>query len=139
MSIEVSPPIPLPPYHEVYTDENGIIRIALSPFFDLYDAPAVKQKTLDELSQSQIAGIDANLFWSYNLDSAALGYFIELYKIARTKELDLQFSVVSREAYKMFELVGLTRIFQIGAVAVKHIRYEDIEGKFLSPSNPHIK
>jgi anti-sigma B factor antagonist len=91
---------------------EGVAVIVLSGEVDVYTSPRLKQEMVDLLNRGQV-----NLIVDLNgveyLDSTGLGVLIGGLKRAREREGDLRLICENMRILRIFEITGLTKIFEI--------------------------
>jgi anti-sigma B factor antagonist len=97
---------------ETRSPREGVAVIALGGEVDVYTSPRVKQEIVDLLSQGtgklvvDLSGVDY-------LDSTGLGVLIGGLKRARERDGDLKLICDNVRILRIFEITGLTKIFDI--------------------------
>jgi len=103
--------------------EKGVI-INLQGEVDVYTAPQLKQEIIDQLGKGANQ-IIVNLTGVQYLDSTGLGVLIGGLKRTREKDGELTLICPNQRIYRIFEITGLSTIFQIFQSedeALQHIR-----------------
>jgi len=95
---------------DVPSSDTVIIRVEGE--VDVYTSPRLKQEIMDELAAGRTRLI-VDLNAVEYLDSTALGVLIGGLKRARERGGDLQLICDNVRILRIFEITGLTRIFQI--------------------------
>jgi len=97
---------------ETRTPREGVAVIVLGGEVDVYTSPRLKQEMVDLLNRGQV-----NLIVDLNgieyLDSTGLGVLIGGLKRAREREGDLRLICDNMRILRIFEITGLTKIFDI--------------------------
>jgi anti-sigma B factor antagonist len=97
---------------ETRTPREGVAVIALDGEVDVYTSPRLKQEMVDLLNRGQVhLVVDLNEV-AY-LDSTGLGVLIGGLKRAREREGDLRLICENMRILRIFEITGLTKIFEI--------------------------
>lgn len=91
--------------------ENTLV-INLQGEVDVYTAPQLKQEIIDQLG-SGANQIVVNLTGVQYLDSTGLGVLIGGLKRAREKDGELTLVCPNQRIYRIFEITGLSKIFDI--------------------------
>ncbi len=97
---------------ETRTPREGVAVVALGGEVDVYTSPQVKQAILDLLNGGttrlvvDLTGVDY-------LDSTGLGVLIGGLKRARERDGDLKLICDNVRILRIFEITGLTKIFDI--------------------------
>ena len=97
---------------ETRTPREGAAVIALSGEVDVYTSPRVKQEIVDLLNGGTIKLL-VDLSGVEYLDSTGLGVLIGGLKRAREREGDLKLLCDNPRILRIFEITGLTKIFEI--------------------------
>ncbi|MHB1912513.1 MAG: STAS domain-containing protein [Acidimicrobiales bacterium] len=99
------------------TERNGFAVLAVRGEVDVYTAPRLRERLVEMVSQGHrqvvvdLEGVDF-------LDSTGLGVLVGGLKRLRSHEGDLTLVCTQRRILKVFEITGLTKVFQL---------YEDVE------------
>jgi len=97
---------------ETHRPREGVAVISLGGEVDVYTSPRVKQEVVDLLSNGthklvvDLSGVEY-------LDSTGLGVLIGGLKRAREREGDLKLVCDNLRIHRIFEITGLTKIFDI--------------------------
>lgn len=97
---------------ETRTPREGTAIIALSGEVDVYTSPRVKQEIVDLLNGGTTRLL-VDLSGVEYLDSTGLGVLIGGLKRAREREGDLKLLCDNPRILRIFEITGLTKIFDI--------------------------
>src|SRR2546423_979949 len=97
---------------ETRTPREGVAVIALSGEVDVYTSPRVKQEIVDLLNGGTTKLL-VDLTGVEYLDSTGLGVLIGGLKRAREREGDLKLICDNPRILRIFEITGLTKIFEI--------------------------
>jgi len=97
---------------ETRSPREGVAVIALSGEADVYTSPRVKQEIVDLLN-SGTTKLVVDLTGVEYLDSTGLGVLIGGLKRAREREGDLKLICDNVRILRIFEITGLTKIFDI--------------------------
>ena len=97
---------------ETQTPQEGVAVISLSGEVDVYTSPRVKQEIVDLLNRGQTRLIVDTTKVDY-LDSTGLGVLIGGLKRARERDGDLRLICNNPRILRIFEITGLTKIFDI--------------------------
>jgi anti-sigma B factor antagonist len=92
--------------------ENGAAIVGLTGEVDVYTSPRLKQEIVDLLNQGYTKIIVDTTKVEY-LDSTGLGVLIGGLKRARERDGDLRLICDSPRILRIFEITGLTKIFDI--------------------------
>jgi anti-sigma B factor antagonist len=92
--------------------ENGVAIVGLTGEVDVYTSPRLKQEIVDLLNQGYTKIIVDTTKVEY-LDSTGLGVLIGGLKRARERDGDLRLICDSPRILRIFEITGLTKIFDI--------------------------
>jgi anti-sigma B factor antagonist len=92
--------------------ENGVAIVGLTGEVDVYTSPRLKQEIVDLLKQGYTKIIVDTTKVEY-LDSSGLGVLIGGLKRARERDGDLRLICDSPRILRIFEITGLTKIFDI--------------------------
>ena len=94
------------------TERNGIAVLAVRGEVDVYTAPRLREKLVELVSEGKqkivvdLEGVDF-------LDSTGLGVLVGGLKRARSHEGDLSLVCTQHRILKVFEITGLTKVFDI--------------------------
>lgn len=91
---------------------DGVLVINLQGEVDVYTAPQLKQEIIDQLGAGANQ-IVVNLAGVQYLDSTGLGVLIGGLKRAREKDGELTLICPNQRIYRIFEITGLSKIFDI--------------------------
>jgi anti-sigma B factor antagonist len=91
---------------------DGVAVIALGGEVDVYTSPRLKQEMVDLLNKG-ITRLVIDLSAVEYLDSTGLGVLIGGLKRAREREGDLRLICDNLRILRIFEITGLTKIFDI--------------------------
>src|SRR5919197_2908904 len=91
---------------------EGVAVIVLTGEVDVYTSPRLKQEMVDLLNRGQVHLI-VDLNGVEYLDSTGLGVLIGGLKRAREREGDLRLICENMRILRIFEITGLTKIFDI--------------------------
>jgi anti-sigma B factor antagonist len=97
---------------ETRTVRDGVAVIALSGEADVYTSPRIKQEIVDLLNNGTHK-IVVDLSGVEYLDSTGLGVLIGGLKRARERDGDLKLVCDNSRILRIFEITGLTKIFDI--------------------------
>lgn len=97
---------------ETQKPQDGVAVIALSGEVDVYTSPRVKQEVVDLLNAGTTRLI-VDLSGVEYLDSTGLGVLIGGLKRARERDGDLKLVCDNLRILRIFEITGLTKIFDI--------------------------
>jgi len=97
---------------ETQTPREGVAIIALSGEADVYTSPTIKQQIVDLLNNGTTKLI-VDLTSVEYLDSTGLGVLIGGLKRARERDGDLKLICENVRILRIFEITGLTKIFDI--------------------------
>ena len=97
---------------ETRTPREGVAVIALDGEVDVYTSPRLKQEMVDLLNRGQVHLV-VDLNEVEYLDSTGLGVLIGGLKRAREREGDLRLICENMRILRIFEITGLTKIFEI--------------------------
>lgn len=97
---------------EKRTPREGVTVLALRGEVDVYTSPQVKQEILDLLNDGNVK-IVVDLSEVEYLDSTGLGVLIGGLKRARERDGDLKLICENTRILRIFEITGLTKIFDI--------------------------
>jgi anti-sigma B factor antagonist len=97
---------------ETRNPREGVAIIALSGEVDVYTSPRVKQEIVDLLNGGTTKLI-VDLSGVEYLDSTGLGVLIGGLKRARERDGDLKLLCDNPRILRIFEITGLTKIFDI--------------------------
>jgi anti-sigma B factor antagonist len=97
---------------ETRSPREGVAVIMLSGEVDVYTSPRLKQEMVDLLNQGQ-AHLIVDLNGVEYLDSTGLGVLIGGLKRARERDGDLRLICENMRILRIFEITGLTKIFEI--------------------------
>jgi len=97
---------------ETRTPQDGVAVIGLTGEVDVYTSPRLKQEIVDLLNQGQTKIVVDTTKVEY-LDSTGLGVLIGGLKRARERDGDLRLICDSPRILRIFEITGLTKIFDI--------------------------
>jgi len=97
---------------ETHTVEENLAVIALSGEVDVYTSPRLKQEMVDLLNRGTVRLV-VDLSSVQYLDSTGLGVLIGGLKRAREREGDLRLICDNPRILRIFEITGLTKIFDI--------------------------
>jgi len=97
---------------ETQKPQEGVAVIALSGEVDVYTSPRVKQEVVDLLNAGTTRLI-VDLSGVEYLDSTGLGVLIGGLKRARERDGDLKLVCDNLRILRIFEITGLTKIFDI--------------------------
>jgi anti-sigma B factor antagonist len=92
--------------------QDGVAVIALNGEVDVYTSPRLKQEMVDLLNKGT-ARLVVDLSAVQYLDSTGLGVLIGGLKRAREREGDLRLICDNLRILRIFEITGLTKIFDI--------------------------
>ena len=92
--------------------EDGAIEIKPIGEVDIYTSPELKNKIFEliEEKDSNIVINGENLDY---IDSTGLGVLMGIYKKMQGKTLDLQIINLKPNIYKLFDITGLNKVFNI--------------------------
>jgi anti-sigma B factor antagonist len=94
------------------TERNGFAVLSVRGEVDVYTAPRLRERLVEMVSQGHhqvvvdLEGVDF-------LDSTGLGVLVGGLKRLRSHEGDLKLVCTQRRILKVFEITGLTKVFQI--------------------------
>jgi anti-sigma B factor antagonist len=91
---------------------EGVAVIVLDGEVDVYTSPRLKQEMVDLLNRGQV-NLVVDLNGVQYLDSTGLGVLIGGLKRAREREGDLRLICENMRILRIFEITGLTKIFEI--------------------------
>jgi anti-sigma B factor antagonist len=91
---------------------EGVAVIVLTGEVDVYTSPRLKQEMVDLLNRGQVHLI-VDLNGVEYLDSTGLGVLIGGLKRARERDGDLRLICENMRILRIFEITGLTKIFEI--------------------------
>jgi anti-sigma B factor antagonist len=97
---------------ETRSVQEGVAVIALSGEVDVYTSPRLKQEMVDLLNKGTVRLV-VDLSNVEYLDSTGLGVLIGGLKRAREREGDLRLICDNLRILRIFEITGLTKIFDI--------------------------
>jgi anti-sigma B factor antagonist len=97
---------------ETRTPREGLAVIALGGEVDVYTSPRVKQEIVNLLN-SGTTKLVVDLTGVEYLDSTGLGVLIGALKRARERDGDLKLVCDNLRILRIFEITGLTKIFDI--------------------------
>lgn len=97
---------------DTHSPAEGTAVIALSGEIDVYTSPKVKQEIVDLLNAGT-PRLVVDLSGVEYLDSTGLGVLIGGLKRAREREGDLKLACDNLRILRIFEITGLTKIFEI--------------------------
>src|SRR2546421_4408183 len=97
---------------ETHTVEENLAVIALNGEVDVYTSPRLKQEMVDLLNRGTVRLV-VDLSAVQYLDSTGLGVLIGGLKRAREREGDLRLICDNPRILRIFEITGLTKIFDI--------------------------
>jgi anti-sigma B factor antagonist len=92
--------------------EDGVAVIALGGEVDVYTSPRLKQEMVDLLNKGT-SRLVIDLSGVQYLDSTGLGVLIGGLKRARERDGDLRLICDNMRILRIFEITGLTKIFDI--------------------------
>ena len=97
---------------ETRTPREGVAVIALTGEADVYTSPRIKQEIIDLLNKGTHKLV-VDLTGVEYLDSTGLGVLIGGLKRARERDGDLKLICDNLRILRIFEITGLTKIFDI--------------------------
>lgn len=97
---------------ETRTPREGVTVIALGGEVDVYTSPRLKQEMVDQLSRGT-RHLVLDLNGVEYLDSTGLGVLIGGLKRTRERSGDLRLICDNIRILRIFEITGLTKIFEI--------------------------
>jgi len=97
---------------ETTTPRENVAVVALTGEVDVYTSPRLKQEIVDLLNQGLTRIVVDTTKVEY-LDSTGLGVLIGGLKRARERDGDLRLICDSPRILRIFEITGLTKIFDI--------------------------
>lgn len=97
---------------ETRTPQEGVAVIGLEGEVDVYTSPRLKQEMVDLLNRG-LVNLVVDLNAVKYLDSTGLGVLIGGLKRAREREGDLRLICDNMRILRIFEITGLTKIFDI--------------------------
>jgi anti-sigma B factor antagonist len=97
---------------ETRSVQDGVAVIALAGEVDVYTSPRLKQEMVDLLNKGT-SRLVIDLSAVEYLDSTGLGVLIGGLKRAREREGDLRLICDNLRILRIFEITGLTKIFDI--------------------------
>ena len=97
---------------ETRSPREGVAVIELGGEVDVYTSPRLKQEMVDLLNRGMV-NLVVDLNGVEYLDSTGLGVLIGGLKRAREREGDLRLICDNMRILRIFEITGLTKIFDI--------------------------
>ena len=99
-------------YSATVTRRDGVVEVAVRGELDVYTASMLRQ-TLAELLGHGETSIEVDMRGLSYIDSTGLGVLVGALKQARELGGDLRLRGLNPQAYNVFEITGLTRVFTI--------------------------
>lgn len=94
------------------TEQNGYAVLSVNGEVDVYTAPRLRERLVELVSQGHHQVV-VNLEGVDFLDSTGLGVLVGGLKRLRSHDGDLTLVCTQRRILKVFEITGLTKVFEI--------------------------
>mgnify|MGYP000939218238 FL=1 len=92
--------------------EDGAIEIKPIGEVDIYTSPELKNKIFELIEEKDLNIVINGENLDY-IDSTGLGVLMGIYKKMQGKTLDLQIINLKPNIYKLFDITGLNKVFNI--------------------------